>query len=154
VAIFSEQTRPETMANVALELGFAAMSGKTLIICKSKEAVAPSDLKRTDWIEYDPGQPQTFAGNFKTALAGLPQLATFERNLLDVALAARSIDCAVALERCNRGFLLTGQKQFIDSAKQVLKRVRGQADGGSISDLDRLKSELQTFIRQATDARA
>ena len=36
VAIFSELTRPGTMANIALELGFAAMSGKPLIICKSK----------------------------------------------------------------------------------------------------------------------
>ena len=41
------------MANIALELGFASMCGKPLVIIKSKAAAAPSDLTRTDWIEYD-----------------------------------------------------------------------------------------------------
>lgn len=154
VAIFSEQTRPATMANIALELGFAAMSGKSLIICKSKDAVAPSDLKRTDWIEYDPEAPAVFAKNLKVALNGLPQLVTLERTLLDVALEARSTDCAVALERCNRGFLLSGDKSLVRSAEQVLARVADYPDAGAINDLERLKSEIKTFIRQATDATA
>lgn len=52
VAVFSHETRPTAMANIALELGFAAMCGKPLVIVKSAEATAPSDLKRTDWIEF------------------------------------------------------------------------------------------------------
>lgn len=152
VAIFSEDTRPDTMANIALELGFAAMSGKPLIICKSKAAAAPSDLKRTDWIEYDPAKPQTFAKTLRKALDALPDLAAFESNLLDVALGARSMDCGIALERCNKGFLLTGDRKFIDAARQIVTRVQTQSDNGTIGDLERLKSELKTFIRQATDA--
>lgn len=152
VAIFSEETRPDTMANIALELGFAAMSGKPLIICKSKEASAPSDLKRTDWIEYDPAEPKVFAANFRKALAALPAIATLQRNLIAVALAARSIDCAVALERCNKGFLLTGEKSFNQSAQRILKRVEEFGDGGSISDLDRLKADIMTFVRQASES--
>lgn len=50
VAIFSEQTRGTAMANIALELGFAALCGKPLLVAKSNEAKAPSDLTRTDWI--------------------------------------------------------------------------------------------------------
>lgn len=152
VAIFSEETRPDTMANIALELGFAAMSGKPLIICKSKGAAAPSDLKRTDWIEFDPAKPQDFARTMKKALSGLPELAKLEGDLLDVSLGARSIDCGIALERCNRGFLLTGQKAFIRTAEQVLERVNASSGDDSIGDLERLRSELKTFIRQATDA--
>lgn len=149
VAIFSEQTRSTTLANIALELGFAAMSGKPLIICKSKDAAAPSDLKRTDWIEFDASRPQAFGKNFKLALSGLPGLATLERTLLDVALEARSPDCAVALERCNRGFLLTGEASFIRSAEQILSRITAYGDGGAINDLERLKSEIKTFVSQA-----
>ena len=48
VAVFSEDTRTNSLANIALELGFAAMCGKPLIIVKSREAKAPSDLTRTD----------------------------------------------------------------------------------------------------------
>src|SRR5689334_17783283 len=48
-AIFSHETRTSSMANIALELGFSAICGKPLVIVKSPEAVAPSDLKRTDW---------------------------------------------------------------------------------------------------------
>jgi hypothetical protein len=44
VAIFSEDTRPTAMANIALELGFASMCGKPLVIVKSKLAPPPSDL--------------------------------------------------------------------------------------------------------------
>jgi hypothetical protein len=60
VAIFSHQTWPNSMANIALELGFAAMCGKPLVVVKSPEAAAPSDLKRTDWIEYDETEPAEF----------------------------------------------------------------------------------------------
>lgn len=63
VAIFSHQTRPTALANIALELGFAAMCGKPLIIIKSPEATAPSDLKRTDWIEYEGRRPSVFLKN-------------------------------------------------------------------------------------------
>ena len=73
--------------------------------------------------------------------------------MLDVALEARSIDCAVALERCNRGFLLTGQKLFVNAARNVLKRVQNIEDDGSIGDLERMRSELKTFIKQAGDAK-
>lgn len=152
IAIFSEQTRTTAMANIALELGFAAMSGKPLIIVKSKNGVAPSDLKRTDWVEYDPADPHAFTVIFDKALAELSTFQQFEKNLLEVALEARTTDCAIALERCNKGFLLTGDNVFIEAAQVILTKVDGIADDLRIGDLERLRSEIKTFIRQARAA--
>jgi len=53
VAIFSNKTRRTAVANITLELGFAAMCDKPMVIVKSRLAKAPSDFARTDWIEYD-----------------------------------------------------------------------------------------------------
>jgi hypothetical protein len=152
VAIFSEQTRITAMANIALELGFAAMCGKPLIIVKSKEGTAPSDLKRTDWIEYDPENVPAFNISFSRALDELATFHQFEKHLLQVALEARSTDCAIALERCNKGFLLTGDDEFIAGAEAVLEKVNGIGDDLAIGDLERLRSEIKTFIRQARSA--
>ena len=60
VAVFSHETRPNALANITLELGFAAMCGKPLVIAKSEQAMAPSDLTRTDWLSYDPTDEDQF----------------------------------------------------------------------------------------------
>lgn len=41
VAVFSSETRANSLANIALELGYAAMCGKPLIITQSKGASGP-----------------------------------------------------------------------------------------------------------------
>src|SRR5882672_8565603 len=68
VAIFSQDTRATAMANIALELGFASMCGKPLIIIKSREAAAPSDLTRTDWIDYHSDDEVRFRRKLTQAL--------------------------------------------------------------------------------------
>jgi hypothetical protein len=108
VAIFSHETRPTAMANIALELGFSAMRGKPLVIVKSPEAVAPSDLKRTDWIEYNGRRRTAFERKINQAIDEIERLGAWEDDLLQASLDARSPDCAVALERANKGFLLSG----------------------------------------------
>jgi hypothetical protein len=96
VAIFSHDTRATAIANITLELGFAAMCGKPLIIVKSTEAPAPSDFNRTDWLDYDAKDEGRFRLKIRQALDTIAEIAVFEDTLLDVALNARSIDCAVA----------------------------------------------------------
>lgn len=152
VAIFSEQTRSSAMANIALELGFAAMCGKPLMIVKSKEAVAPSDLKRTDWTSYDEADPRPFRRDLRKALKEMATLHEYESALLNVALEAASPDCAVALERAIKGFLLSGDRSFISSAERLLEVLDRVDDGQTIGDLDRLRTETRTFIRQAAAA--
>ncbi len=139
VAIFSHETRQSAVANIALELGFAAMCGKPLVIVKSTEAEAPSDLKRTDWINYNPDDEAHFQAKLEQAVDEIERLVDWEDTLLGVALEARSIDCAVAFERANKGFLLSGEKRFVDAAEAILQRLEDADEGSAIADLERLR---------------
>ena len=152
VAIFSHETRPSALANIALELGFAAMCGKPLLIIKSPEATAPSDLKRTDWIDYEEGKRASFSRKLRQAIDEVVKLADFENDLLQTSLEARSPDCAVALERANKGFLISGDSHFVAAADRILAILDGVEEGDSIADLERLRSEARTFVRQAKTA--
>lgn len=152
VAIFSEDTRGTAMANIALELGFASMCGKPLVIVKSKMAPPPSDLTRTDWIEYDPDDEARFRRKLNQALDELDDLAGFTEALLDVAMEAPAMDCAVAFERASKAFLLTSEPRFLDRADEIAKRLERAARDDDIADLERVRSEVAIFVKQGRRA--
>lgn len=152
VAIFSHETRANAMANITLELGFAAMCGKPLIIVKSKEAKAPSDFTRTDWIEFDPDEEGRFRAKLDQALDTIEEAGAFQDFLLDTAMEAKSIDCAVALERATKAFLLTSDGSLIDKAERIAERLEGAGADDSIADLERLRAEISMFVRQGRAA--
>ena len=154
VAIFSHETRANAMANITLELGFAAMCGKPLIIVKSKEAKAPSDFTRTDWIEYDEPGEARFRRKLDQALDTIEEVGAFEQFLLDTAMDARSMDCAIALERASKAFLLTSDERMIEKAERIGERLDDAGANDSIADLERLRSEVAMFIRQGRAAMA
>jgi hypothetical protein len=148
VAIFSEDTRGTAMANIALELGFASMCGKPLVIVKSKAAAAPSDLTRTDWIEYDPDDVPRFRQKLSQALDELEKLAEFTESLLEVAMDAPAMDCAVAFERASKAFLLTKEARFLNSAEEIAGRLQQAVQGDHVADLERVRDEVVMFVKQ------
>ena len=152
VAIFSEDTRATAMANIALELGFASMCGKPLVIVKSKAAKAPSDLTRTDWIEYDPDDASRFQVKLNQALDEINEVAIFTELLLDTAMDAPAMDCAVAFERASKAFLLTKEPRFLDSVEEIGQRLERAARDDDIADLQRVRSELTMFVSQGRRA--
>jgi hypothetical protein len=153
IAIFSHKTRATALANIMLELGFAAMCGKPLVIVKSQAAQAPSDLARTDCIDYDEGQEAAFRAKLKQAAQEIKSLGDMENALLQVALEARSTDCAIAFERAIKGFLITGEHQFVEAARKLIERLDTVADDKRINDVERLRSDIRTFVHQAENAR-
>ena len=86
------------------------MCGKPVLLVMSAEAIPPSDLNRTDWNTYDAGNEPDFRDKLEQALDLLEELAEHQDILLGVALEAHSTDCAVAFERANKGFLLSGDE--------------------------------------------
>lgn len=148
IAIFSGETRPTALANIMLELGFAAMCGKPLMIVKSKGAAAPSDLTRTDWIDFDPEDEDNFARKVGQALDEVRAIAEFEDMLLDLALDAPSMDCAVALERALKAFLLSGDRAILEKAEAIQARVASVRDIEQVDDLNRLHDEVAIFVAQ------
>jgi hypothetical protein len=152
VAIFSHETRPNAMANITLELGFAAMCGKPYIIAKSKLAAAPSDFTRTDWVDYDEHDEDRFRFKLNQSLDTIDDAGPFAEWTLDTALSVRSVDCAYALERAIKAFLLTGDERVLDKVEEVRQKLDGSGDNGSIADLDRLRGELTMFLAQGRAA--
>lgn len=148
VAIFSYETRSTALANIMLELGFAAMCGKPLMIVKSHEASAPSDLTRTDWLEYSPDREDEFREKVLQGITEVEELAPYEEMLLDVALKARSMDCAVAFERAQKAFMLSGDGSLIDKVENIRDRLAAARDVEQIADLDRLHDEVAMFAMQ------
>jgi hypothetical protein len=153
IAVFSHQTRPTALANIMLELGFAAMCGKPLMIVKSIDAPAPSDLKRTDWIDYDFGDPAGFERKVGQALDEIDALADFEEQLLELAIDAPSMDCAVAFERAHRAFLLAGKPEMLDQAEIIRDRIASVRNIDTVADLNRLHDEVAMFIKQCRRCR-
>ena len=147
-AIYSDKTRLTAVANIMLELGFAAMCGKPIIIVKSEKAKAPSDLSRTDWIVYSPDQEADFTRKLQQALDNIEELVHHEHTLVGVALEARSMDCAIAFERVNKGYLLSGERRFVKAARAILKRLDSAEEKSTVGDLDRLRSEIRAFLKQ------
>lgn len=154
VAIFSHLTRPNAMANITLELGFAAMCGKPLIIVKSKEAKAPSDFTRTDWVVFDEADEGRFRSKLNQALDTIEEVGAFEDLLLDQAMDARSMDCAIALERASKAFLLTSDERMIERAERINDRLGAAGANDTIADLERLRAEVSMFVRQGRAALA
>ena len=148
-ALFSDSTRRTAFANISLELGFAAMCGKPLIIIKSKGAKAPSDLTRTDYIEYDSDDVEGFTNMLRLAIDEVNALADFERVKLEVALEADQMDCAIAFERVRKAFLLTGESAYLDHAQTVLNRLNAARENQDVDDLRREREEIRLFIKQA-----
>jgi hypothetical protein len=150
VAIFSHETRETALANIMLELGFAAMCGKPLMIVKSRSASAPSDLTRTDWIEYDAEAKGDFRVKVEQALDEVEELVAYEEMLLDVALDAPSMDCAVAFERAQKAFLLSGGAAIIEKVDAIRNRIAAVRSVAQVADLERLHDEIAMFAKQAS----
>lgn len=119
---------------------------------KSKAAKAPSDLTRTDWIEYDPANESRFRRKLGQALDQIDAIASFTADLLELALEAPAMDCAIAFERASKAFLLTGDPRFLDAAKVIRQRLVPAARDDNIADLDRVRDEVALFIRQGRRA--
>lgn len=150
IAVFSHNTRNTALANIMLELGFAAIFGKPLLIVKSKEAAAPSDLTRTDWIEFSNGEVAPFREKLIQAINEVDEIAAYQEMLLDVALEAPQMDCAVAFERAQKAFLLNPTPDLLDKIAGMKVRVEECRNIEQLSDLHRLHDEISAFEKQAT----
>jgi hypothetical protein len=150
IAIFSHETRSTALANIMLELGFAAIFGKPLLIIKSKEAAAPSDLTRTDWIEFQNGDLVSFKQKVAQALEEVSEIAKYQEMLLDIALDAPKMDCAVAFERAQKAFLLSPNAELLAKIEAIKLRVMECRDIEQMSDLHRLHDEISAFFKQGS----
>ena len=111
--IVHEDIPASTQANIYYELGIAQALGKETVIVKSPKAKVPSDLVRTEYIEFN-GQ---FNSKFSTYLNGLYSQAEHYE------LVAEQLDRnpILAIDYLRRAYLITGDKKLRTKAKTVLK---------------------------------
>ena len=107
----------------------------------------PSDLTRTDWIDFDPADEARFRRKLDQALDEIEQLAAFTEDLLEIAMAAPAMDCAVAFERASTVCVLTGEAGYLDNIDTIAGRLALDARGDRITDLERVRDEVMMFAR-------
>ncbi len=112
VGICHEEIPFSTQANIYYELGVAQALVKETLLVKSPKASVPSDLVRTEYVEFN-GQ---FGANFELYLESLREQADHYEVVAD-QLDRNPI---LAIDYLKRAFLITGEERLRGKAQELL----------------------------------
>ena len=118
ISIVSADLPPSTIANIFYEIGLLQALGKETLVIKTRGAVVPSDVVRTEYIEYDRG---LFASKVSRYLDQLFEQADH------YVMMAENLDTSPALtiDYLKRAYLITGSNKIrarLDSAVATLPK--------------------------------
>ena len=113
IGICHEDIPQSTQANIYYELGVAQALGKETLLIKSPLAKMPSDLVRTEYIEFN----KNFAATFNSYLGSLPEQAGHYE------LVADQLDRnpVLAIDYLKRAFLISGEERLRKKAQAIIK---------------------------------
>jgi hypothetical protein len=113
VAIIHHEMPPLTLSNIFYETGMMQAYGKETLVVKTKGAKVPSDLVRTEYIEYDDrfeDRLDMFAEALSERAEHYEEMAGLvERNPL------------LAVDYLKRAYLISGDAKLRERAKSVLE---------------------------------
>jgi hypothetical protein len=103
IAIIHEGMPPATVANIFFELGMMQAYGKELLVVKTPAAVVPSDLVRTEYLEWG----ATFGDRLRRFMDGLLERAQYYETV------AEQLDRnpLLAIDYLRRAYLITGANE-------------------------------------------
>jgi len=113
VGVLHEDIPESTQANIFYELGVAQALGKETVIIKSPGSRVPSDLVRSEYIQFD----EKFKRNFNSYLSTVIEQADYYELLAD-QLERNPI---LALDYLKRAFLISGNDKLKTKAKNIVK---------------------------------
>jgi hypothetical protein len=119
IAVLSKDLPIPTMENVFFELGIMQAIGKSTVIIKTGDVPVPSDLVRTEYIEY-------VGGNSKSNKAFLRKLDNFLKNHFELAdhfefLAEEGeSDPVVSIDYFIRAYLIKPKDRYVRKIKALL----------------------------------
>ncbi len=116
VAVVHEGIRPETMANVFYELGLMQAYGRETVVVRVGEVALPSDLVRTEYIQFDAKFTRRFSGFVAT-------LAERAEYYLILSQQLES-DPLLAIDYLRRSYLLSGNEKLRGRAQQIFRHSR------------------------------
>lgn len=119
IAIYSEGTRDKTLANIFLEVGMALLLGKPVILVKTKQALVPSDLTRSEHILFD-GDIMKLSGEIQQTIENsVFETADYFCMLAEIAEEAECPDYELAFQRYSQALLMNGDKAIIQKLEGI-----------------------------------
>jgi len=113
VIIIHKDTPVKTQANLYYELGIAQALGKETIVIKTPEATMPSDLIRTEYIEFNDLFNEKFNDFLKCTIRRSEYFAEMAENTENNPL--------LAIDYLKRAFLITGDNKYKNKVNDILK---------------------------------
>lgn len=147
VAIFSEFTPASTMGNIFFEVALCNLFGKPVILVKSENSEAPSDLVRSEWVAYRDGDQGRLREDVEASIGQVIALGDYYKKLGDIALEAEDGDLELAFERYKQALLISGRKAIKTRIEAILKKLKGGAsdDPGLMASVKRFRRGVEEF---------
>lgn len=112
IAIVHSQMPAETLSNVFYELGMMQAYGKETLLVKERTASVPSDLVRTEYVDYD----DRFESRLVAFLEDLKERAAYYAFVADQV----ERNPLLAIDYLRRAFLLTGDPDLRERARDIV----------------------------------
>jgi len=113
VAILHEDFPHSTQTNIFFELGVAQALGKETVIIKSPGAPVPSDLIRTEYIEFGGGFDTKFDRFLKSVFKRADHYVRISETVEN--------DPVLALDYLKRAFLISGNEDLRQNAASIIE---------------------------------
>lgn len=111
IGVITDDMTENSIANVFYEIGLMQAIGKETLVIKTPNTKIPSDLVRTEYIEYSRG----FTKNFNKYMSKLQEQADY---YYDVA-EQLSNNPILAIDYMTRAYLITGKEDCQETIKQL-----------------------------------
>ena len=111
VGVCHEDIPTATQMNIYYEMGVAQALGKETLLVKSPRAAVPSDLVRTEYVEFD----MEFDRRFTAYLESLQEQAAHYELMADLL----DRDPVLALDYLKRAFLISGDESLRAKAQAI-----------------------------------
>lgn len=140
VAILTKEMKPSTVSNIFYEIGVLNTLGKETIVIKSADFIIPSDLIRTEYIEFG----KDFSTRFNKFLDTVFELAD-HYEIMAESLISNPI---LAIDYYRRAYLITGDKEYFERVKEI--RDKNKFDTQSLNFIQGFLSTEKRMNKKAT----
>jgi hypothetical protein len=148
VAVFSEHTPPQTLANIFFEIGLSYVFGKSVIIIRTEGAKIPSDFVRTEWLMSIRGDKRRLARELNGHLKAIARLGHYYLKLGDIAFEAEAMDFEMTFERYKQALLNSGADAPRRRLEELIGRLQTVDPSLSMMTVARTKllKAMQEFV--------